>query len=153
SAALEPLLVGGKDRAIRPRDSLAAKHGVEPVQVGLDVFGGRLVAAGPVTQVEIVAFGVQLVNAASGAVGLFDGPDAFHAVIEGGGDQARRRRDTGDEFRLVDGEFVFASGEEPEPGREPVGEDARDVLDALAELDFGEEPPRAGAPGAAAARD
>ena len=78
-------------------------------------------------------------------------PDAFHGIIERRGNEARPGRDAGDQFVLVDRQFVFAPGKKPESRMQPVGKSACDVFDAFAELGFREKAigARATRPGAA----
>src|SRR6185503_9717364 len=103
--------------------------------------------------IEVATPPEQLVGPPRGKKGMLDGPDALDPVVERGGNQARARCDTGEEFRLVDGQLVLAPGEEAQPGMKPVREGARDVLDAFAKFRFRKQPVGTRAARAGTARD
>ena len=136
---LLPVAVSRKDGAVRQRERLPPEDAVQPIHLRLDVFHARLVSAGAVAQIQIARLAEQGVNALRRAVGVFDRPDAFHAVVQRRRDQTRPRRDARNELGLIDRQLVLASGEEAQARMQPVGKCAREVLDAFAELRLGEQ--------------
>ena len=150
---LLPLGVGRVNHTVGKCVFRAAKHGVEPVHIRLDVLGARFVAAGAVTQIQLGAFAQQLIHAARGMIRLLNRPEAFRGIIERRGNEAGPGRNAGQEFVLVDGQFVFAPGKEAQPRMQPVGKSARDVFDPFAKLCFREQAIAARAARAGAAGD
>jgi hypothetical protein len=79
-----PLFVGRIKGRVRKGESSPSKDRVEPIEVGLDVLGARLVAAAAVAQIQLVGPAEQFIDTPGGVIRLFDGPDALDTVVERG---------------------------------------------------------------------
>src|SRR4051812_5010166 len=95
--------------------------------------------ARPIEEIQLLWFAEQLISPSRGVKGLFDCVDAFDAVVQRRGNKAGAWRDAGNEFRLIDWQFVLTACKKPEPRVQPIRETAGDHFDSFTGLGFGKE--------------